>query len=257
MVSKAQIQFIRSLDRKKERDESGCFIVEGDKIVRELLRLPVESSFRIRNLFGLEIWLREQEHEIINKPDQVQMVSEAELERMSLMKTPNQALAIASKPEPSTRNFNFNSDLLIGLDHVQDPGNVGTLVRLADWFGLAGVVSSMDSADFFSPKVVQSSMGSIFRVHLLQTSLNSFLSDLPQGFPVYASSLAGTSIYKANLTRNGIILMGNESKGLTPSFQNLSVNDLLIPDFSVGAGKPESLNVSVAAAIICSEFRRR
>ncbi len=257
MVSKAQIQFIRSLDRKKERDESECFIVEGDKIVRELLRLPVESSFRIRNLFGLETWLREKENEIINKPDQVQMVSEVELERMSLMKTPNQALAIVSKPEPAARSFQLDSDLLIGLDQVQDPGNVGTLIRIADWFGLAGVVSSMDSADFFSPKVVQSSMGSIFRVKLLQTSLDPFLLDLPKDFPVYATSLTGTSIYKANLTRNGIILMGNESKGLTPRFQKLSLNNLFIPDFSVGAGKPESLNVSVAAAIICSEFRRR
>ncbi len=257
MVSKAQIQFIRSLDRKKERDESACFIAEGDKIVKELLHLPVESPFRIRNLYGLEPWIKKQENEITNNPDEVQIVTEAELDRMSLMKTPNQALAIVYKPDCISRDFNFNSDLLIGLDRIQDPGNLGTLVRLADWFGLAGVVSSMDSADFFSPKVVQASMGSVFRVRLLQTSLDPFLLELPYGFPVYTTSLSGTSIYDASLSRNGIILMGNESKGLTPRFQRLSVNDLLIPDFSNGVGKPESLNVSVAAAIICSEFRRR
>jgi TrmH family RNA methyltransferase len=143
------------------------------------------------------------------------------------------------------------------LDRVQDPGNLGTIIRLADWFGLDGILASPDSADFFSPKVVQSSMGSIFRVPLYVTDLEEFIHSVPESFPIYGTDLDGQNIYSANLTPNGLILMGNESRGLSESLENLSTCKLRIPSFSSCVNGPESLNVSVAAAVVCSEFRRR
>lgn len=256
MVSKAQIQFIRSLDRKKERDDSGCFIAEGDKIVREVLSLPADTPFKIQLLCGLEPWMDLHAKKPANQPEEACIVSESELGRMSLLKTPNQALAVVHLKEIIPPVFNYSDDLLIGLDTVQDPGNVGTIIRLAEWFGIAGIVASLDSADLFSPKVVQASMGSVFRVKLLQTTLDPFLLSLPAGFPVYATALTGTSVYSTTLTKNGIILMGNESKGLTTRYLQLATHNLSIPDFALST-KPESLNVSLAAAILCSEFRRR
>lgn len=256
MVSKAQIQFIRSLDRKKEREESGCFIAEGDKVVREVLSLPADTSFRVQLLCGLASWMEANAGKPANQPEEVCIVSETELERMSLMKTPNQALAVIRIQEVPTPAFNYTDDLLIGLDKVQDPGNAGTIIRLAEWFGIAGVIASLDSADLLSPKVVQASMGSVFRVKLVQTTLDPFLLSLPGDFPVYATTLSGSSVYDTPLTKNGMILLGNESKGLTTRFLQLATCNLAIPDFALST-KPESLNVSLAAAILCSEFRRR
>jgi len=256
MLSKAQIQFIRSLDRKKEREESGCFVAEGDKIVQEVLSLPAETPFRIELLFGLEPWLKENLDQASNRPTTVCAVSESELERISFLRAPNQALAVISGKPVDPPVFNWDEDLLIGLDQVQDPGNAGTIIRLSEWFGIAGVIASPDSADLYSPKVVQASMGSVFRVRLLQTTLDPFLLSLPGAFPVYATTLSGTSVYEAALTRNGIILLGNESKGLTPRYLKLATCNLKIPDFARET-RAESLNVSLAAAILCSEFRRR
>jgi len=256
MVSKAQIQFIRSLDRKKERDESGCFMAEGDKVVREALSLPPDSLFRIRLLYGLESWLEKYVTGATNHPVETCIVSEQELHRISFLKTPNQAVAVIQHPMVEAPVFDCREDLLIGLDQVQDPGNVGTIIRLAEWFGIAGVIASMDSADLYSPKVVQASMGSVFRVNMVQTTLDPFLLSLPGGFPVYATTLSGAPVYQIELTQNGIILLGNESKGLTTRYLQLATCNLSIPDFALGT-RPESLNVSLAAAILCSEFRRR
>lgn len=257
MISKGQIQLVRSLERKKERDESGLFVAEGDKIVGELLDLPGNGKFKIRTLFATSGWLKQHLPEATNSPLEIVEVTEDELPRISLQKTPNQALALINKPINPETDFEFGNDLILGLDQVQDPGNVGTLIRLADWFGLAGVVVSLDSADPYSPKVVQASMGSIFRVRIQHTILDSFISKLPADFPRYATSLEGQNVYEASLTRNGIILLGNESSGLKTRFRNFANQNLLIPTFNAASGRAESLNVSLAAAIICSEFRRR
>ena len=184
-------------------------------------------------------------------------VSESELGRISLQKTPNQALAIIKRKEPVQAEFDLDTKLLIGLDQVQDPGNVGTIIRLADWFGLGGVIASPDSADFFSPKVVQSSMGSIFRVRLITSELAKFIKAMKPGFPVYGTHLEGQNIYASELKNHGLILLGNESRGLSRDLMEMSTERLFIPEFSEGIHKPESLNVSIAAAIVCSEFRRR
>jgi TrmH family RNA methyltransferase len=179
------------------------------------------------------------------------------LERISQLKSPNQVLAVVYHHADPLPEFDFKQDLFIGLSKVQDPGNVGTIIRLADWYGLGGVVASADSADFFSPKVVQASMGSIFRVKLLSSDLQSFIQALPSGYPVYGTHLKGQNLYTASISSNGLILMGNESRGLDDEIMALTTESLLIPDFATGESRPESLNVSIAAAIICSEFRRR
>lgn len=257
MISKAQIQFVRSLEHKKFRDESGCFIAEGDKLVREALALPGSSAFQPAMVCGTSEWLETHPPAGGHPTTEFIAVSERELERLSLLKTPNQVVAVIRKKPETISVFDFSKDLLIVLNQVQDPGNVGTLIRLADWFGLGGVVASGDSADFFSPKVVQSSMGSIFRVKLLTAELAGFLSALPDGFPVYGTHLKGKNLYECTLSKNGIILMGNESRGLSDDLMKFTTQNLFIPDFSQGVDKPESLNVSIAAAIVCSEFRRR
>ncbi len=257
MITKAQVQFIRSLEQKKVRDETGLFLVEGDKMVGEALKLTADSSFKPVMICGTDEWLKSNLHEAGDLNAEIIHISGHELERISLLKTPNQVLAILSHSDKTPRTFNYSKDLLIGLDRVQDPGNVGTLIRLADWFGLAGVIASPDSADFFSPKAVQSTMGSIFRVPLITMDLAAFLKTLPADFTVYGTHLNGTNLYRAPLTVNGLILMGNESKGLSPALTKHIQKNLLIPDFSGKSEKPESLNVSIAAAVVCSEFRRR
>ena len=175
---------------------------------------------------------------------------------MSFQKTPNQVVAvIGRKPEPPLPDP--SASLILGLDQVQDPGNVGTIIRIADWFGIGCVVGSPDSADFYSPKVVQASMGSIFRVRVTTAEPEAFAEALPVGCPVYGTHLGGSNIYEERLSSHGLILLGNESKGLRPALLSMTTRQLRIPEFSIGGQSPESLNVSVAAAIVCSEFRRR
>jgi len=257
MITKAQIQYIRSLEQKKVRDESNCFIIEGDKLVREALTLPRDSIFQVDIIYGTSEWMERNETLFSTLDTKYITVSMSDLERMSLQKTPNQVLAKINYDKSSIPSFDFKTDLLIGLCNVQDPGNVGTIIRLADWFGISGVIASLDSADFFSPKVVQASMGSIFRVKMLVKDLGAFIHTLPKGFPVYGTHLMGENIYTAEISKNGLILLGNESKGLNDDLMSLTTKNLLIPSFTSGNYKPESLNVSIAAAIISSEFRRQ
>jgi TrmH family RNA methyltransferase len=256
MITKAQIRFIRSLELKKNRDATGCFLVEGEKMVKEALDLPEDSDFGVAMVIGTDSWF---ESELPVKPGQAAewlRVGPSELERISLQKTPNQVMAVIRRKAAGLFPGPFDG-LFLGLDRVQDPGNVGTIIRLADWFGLAGIIASPDSADYFSPKVVQSSMGSIFRVKLVTADLPEFIRSLPGGFPVYATRLEGDNIYMTPLTDKGLILMGNESKGLGTGLSVMATRGLMIPGFASGDRKPESLNVSIAAAIVCSEFRRR
>lgn len=257
MITKAQVQFIRSLELKRVRDESGCFLAEGDKLVSEAIILPKRGPFKVNAIYGISKWL---DSHLTHRQDpdiEIIPVTERELERISLQKKPNQVLAVISRDLIASPEFDFDTDLLLGLNQVQDPGNVGTIIRLADWFGLGGVIASPDSADFYSPKVVQSSMGSIFRVKLMTAELPDFIGSLPPGYPVYGTHLDGQDLYSAAIKSNGLILLGNESKGLSDDLDDQTTMRLKIPDFSIGIIKPESLNVSVAAAIVCSEFRRR
>ena len=253
MLSKATIKLIHSLEQKKYRRLEGAFVVEGHKSVGDMLR----AGWQPRMLLATKEWTRpaECQAEIIE-------VTDEELRRASLLQHPQQVLAVFPLPKNSSL-FTLHSSLLLCLDGVQDPGNMGTIIRSADWFGITDIVCSQDTADVFNPKVVQATMGSIARVRIHYTNLPDFLRSLPKDTPIYGTLLDGEDIYAQPLTPNGVIVMGNEGNGISQEVRTLLTHRLLIPSFaaakaeSAATGSPESLNVSIATAIILSEFRSR
>ena len=236
MLSNAQKKLIRSLEQKKYRDRHGLFVVEGPKAVREFLKY--------------------QEPEIL-------LTDIEEIKQVSFLKNPQSELAVFRIPDSDCEQSSIiNSQLSIvnclwlALDGVQDPGNLGTIIRIADWFGIKEIVCSRDTADAYNPKTVQASMGSLARVKILYVeSLPKWIESLPQGTPIYGTFLDGENIYQQELSKNGVIVMGNEGKGISEEVRQLVTHKLLIPSFSDG-DTAESLNVAIATAITCSEFRR-
>jgi len=257
MITHAEQYLIRQISRKKIRSQERLFLVEGDKIVSELIRLIPGTPYKINMLAGLREWITLHEKSWSNIPERIEIISENELKRLSHLSTPNQVMALVALPEQTAWPAITEKDLILALDHVQDPGNTGTLIRLADWFGLNGVFGSAQTADFFSPKVVQASMGSIFRMNLLKGNIEEWIRNLPKEIPVTGTNLDGEDIYTADLPAGGVILMGNESRGLNPRLNPFIRQHVRIPSFNYGESSGESLNISLAAAIVCSEFRRR
>ena len=246
MISKNQIKFIRSLELKKNRKRESLFVAEGPKVIEELLKLKTPHT-----IIAPKEW-------IDNNPkiSNVIEVSERELESASLLKTPQQVLALFAI-ETTEQDLNIdNNKLYLALDGIQDPGNLGTIIRIADWFGIDTIYCSNETVDVYNPKVIQATMGSIARVKVIYTDLCNLISNLSDEMPVYGTFLDGSDIYKNELTPNGIIVMGNEGKGITKELKSLITNKLLIPSFSIG-DTAESLNVAIATAITCSEFKRR
>lgn len=246
MISKNQIKFIRSLDLKKNRKRESLFVAEGPKVIEELLKLKTPHT-----IIATKEW-------IDNNPkiSNVIEVSERELESVSLLKTPQQVLALFAI-ETTVQDLNIdNNKLYLALDGIQDPGNLGTIIRIADWFGIDTIYCSNETVDVYNPKVIQATMGSIARVKVIYTDLYNMISYLSDEMPVYGTFLDGSDIYQNELTPNGIIVMGNEGKGITKELKSLITNKLLIPSFSIG-DTAESLNVAIATAITCSEFKRR
>lgn len=246
MISKNQIKFIRSLELKKNRKRESLFVAEGPKVIEELLKLKTPHT-----IIATKEW-------IDNNPkiSNVIEVSERELESASLLKTPQQVLALFAI-ETTEQDLNIdNNKLYLALDGIQDPGNLGTIIRIADWFGIDTIYCSNETVDVYNPKVIQATMGSIARVKVIYTDLYNMISNSSDEMPVYGTFLDGSDIYKNELTPNGIIVMGNEGKGITKELKSLITNKLLIPSFSIG-DTAESLNVAIATAITCSEFKRR
>lgn len=246
MISKNQIKFIRSLELKKNRKRESLFVAEGPKVIEELLKLKTPHT-----IIATKEW-------IDNNPkiSNVIEVSERELESASLLKTPQQVLALFAI-ETTEQDLNIdNNKLYLALDGIQDPGNLGTIIRIADWFGIDTIYCSNETVDVYNPKVIQATMGSIARVKVVYTDLCNLISNLSDEMPVYGTFLDGSDIYQNELTPNGIIVMGNEGKGITKELKSLITNKLLIPSFSIG-DTAESLNVAIATAITCSEFKRR
>ena len=257
MISKNQLKYIRQLEQKKYRRREGVFVAEGTKVVGDLLQ-----RYRPEAVFATADW---------QAPAGItpQLVTDDELRRISFLQHPQQVLAlfplpVNSKPstvnsKPSTVNCKpstVNSDLSLALDGVQDPGNLGTIIRIADWFGISTIICSEDTVDAWNPKVVQATMGSIARVNIFYLNLPDFLDTLPADFPVYGTFLDGDNIYTQELTSNGLIIMGNEGNGISEAVRSKVNRRLLIPDFHQGP-TADSLNVAIATAITCSEFRRR
>lgn len=256
-IGKAQIQFIRSLQQPAARKEQGLFVVEGTKMVSEVCR----ASLSIHSLYGEEKWYQTAFPQITfgspRRPD-TYVVSTEVLSRISTLKAPNQVLALVEIPSDHFKIKDLESQLSIFLDTVQDPGNLGTILRIADWFGIDHLVCSTHTVDCYNPKVVQSSMGAILRVKVHYGDLKSYLQEARTlEIPVYGTFLQGTNLYQTPLTPHGILLMGNESKGIQPELAEYVSSKLWIPCYPLGTPRSESLNVAMATALCCGEFRRR
>ncbi|MCR4859750.1 MAG: RNA methyltransferase [Bacteroidales bacterium] len=232
-ITQAEIRQIRSLREKKYRDESGLFVVEGEKMVQEALR----SGFEVVRV------LRREE------------IGEAAMARISQLSSPSPVLAVVARPAAAAPS-EPEQGLSLALDGVRDPGNLGTILRIADWFGVGTVYLSEDCVELFNPKVIQSSMGSVFRVRALTADLvRTCRSFRDAGMPVYGTFLDGRDLYRETLSVSGLVVMGNEAAGIRPEVAAEVDARLLIPSF--GRSGAESLNVAVATAVTLSEFRRR
>lgn len=260
MLTKNKLKYIRSLQLKKARDAESAFVAEGPKMVGELLRgLPC------RMLLGTPEYL----HALTAaggagpvQPDtEIIEVSERELRQASALKTPQSVLAVFGKPRPEADTHTLAGiaahTLTLALDDIQDPGNLGTIIRLADWFGIEHIFCSPHTADAFSPKTVQATMGAIGRIRLHYLPLPEFLQTLPEETPVFGTFLDGQNIYNEPLARHGILIMGNEGNGISREVGLRVSHRLFIPSYPQERPTSESLNVAVATAIVCAEFRRR
>lgn len=241
MLVKSQVKYIQSLGQKKQRDEQGLFIAEGPKIVAELLQTAA-----VQQIYALKEWIADNKH--LLKGVEVVEISPAELERISQLTTPNNVLAVLKKFDISPVIITKGTITLV-LDTIQDPGNMGTIIRIADWFGIEQLVCSEDCADIYNPKVVQSTMGSIARVKILYTDLQQWLiSQKPVN--IYAALLNGDDVTAMKKLNEGIIVIGNESKGISDEILKLVNVKITIPQ----KGKAESLNAAVATGIILSHI---
>lgn len=248
MISKNQIKFVRQLEQKKFRKAENLFIAEGHKVVGDLLA----AGFRPTQLFATNEWIS------CNPTVSAIEVTTDELTRVSLQQHPQQVLALFPIPnyDPSFPIAQHLSSLSLLLDNIQDPGNLGTIIRIADWFGIDTIYCSTGTVDAWNPKVVQATMGSIARVKIIYIEPNDLFNQLPPDYPIYGTFLDGDNIYTQQLTPHGLIVMGNEGNGISDAVRKRVSKKLLIPDFHKG-GTADSLNVAIATAITCSEFRRR
>jgi RNA methyltransferase, TrmH family len=242
MLGKSKTKYIQSLGQKKARDEEGLFIAEGPRIIAELL---AENRTPVREIYALQSWT--DEHASITNGITITVITEDELGRISQLSTPNQVVALVEKgADPLLRP---NGQVSLALDGIQDPGNLGTIIRIADWFGIDQIICSPDCADQYNPKVVQATMGSIARVQLQYTDLVSWHSPY-KGIPVYAAALNGKDIATVPAMMEGVIIIGNESKGIRPQVMELATDRITIPK----KGKAESLNAAVATGIILAKL---
>ncbi len=230
VISKNKIKLIRSLETKKGREKVGLFVAEGPKVVKDLL----QAGFIAKEVF-----------------EDIE-----DIKKISFLQHPQSMLGVFHLPTNRFKELSMNQ-LVLALDGVQDPGNLGTIIRVADWFGIKDIFCSLDTADCWNPKVVQATMGSIARVQLHYVDLNKMVESLPADYPIYATLLDGENIYKQELSHHGMIVMGNEGKGISPLLRTKINRKLYIPSYSSDGNTAESLNVAIATSIVCAEFRRR
>ena len=255
MISKNKIKYLHSLKTKKLRDAEGVFVAEGPKVVGDIFS-RYKSNLML--LVGTTEWLKGEGRSIASVANcEIIEVTEDELTKASFLCHPQQVLAVFKMLDSHVDTNMLTSKLTIVLDGVQDPGNLGTIIRIADWFGIDNVICSADTADAYNPKVVQATMGSIARVNVTYMSLSVLFDSLPKDFPIYGTLLEGDNIYNQELTEVGLIVMGNEGKGISPAIRNVVNRALRIPNYPEGRATADSLNVAIATAIVCAEFRRR
>lgn len=242
MLVKSKVKYIQSLGQKKLRDEAGAFIAEGPKIVRELLETDPSV---VKEVYGVKEWINEN-RKLLAQTENIE-ISEADLEKISHLKTPNKVLAVVH--QFSSGVIDVKDSITLALCDIQDPGNLGTIIRIADWFGVGQIICSEDSADVYNPKVIQSTMGSIARVKVFYTDIKEWLSD-QKDICIYATVLYGEDVTQIEKIKQGIILIGNESKGISQEIVQLANKRITIPN----KGKAESLNAAVATGIILSHL---
>lgn len=246
MLSKAIVKYVNSLQVKKYRNQHQAFVVEGAKSVLELL----SSDFELQHLFITEEFLQEHGNSL-NKGTRYELVTEQDLIKAGTFSSNNAALAIARMRQLPALQFQ-PGDFTIALDDIRDPGNLGTIIRIADWYGIRSIVCSESCADFYNPKTISATMGSFTRVSAYYLHLAEWLHSLPEGVPVYGAALEGDNLHRLQLQPTGVVVMGNEANGIRPEVAR-EVNRLIkIPAF----GKAESLNVATATAIIIDNFMR-
>lgn len=245
-MTKAEIQFVRSLGDKRTRDSERLFVAEGRKLVQEIC----ESKLCIRTIYTTRT-------DIVGK--NIVLVDKREMERISQLNTPSDILAVVEQPRYTLSLKELESKLSLALDGVQNPGNMGTIIRLADWFGIDNVICSKECADLYNPKVVQATMGALLRVKVHYVdNLSMVLGEARgAGMAIYGTLLDGNNIYHEKLSTEGIIVMGNEGRGLSDECRNTLTHKLFIPPYPADAPTSESLNVAMATGIILSEFRRK
>ena len=244
MLSKTIIKYIQSLAHKKVRDEQGVFIAEGPKVVAEFLQA---EKFPYKTIFGLQSWMEQNNALLknISAENKIEII-ESELERISHLQTPNNVVAVFYKKEDEPAEFKNNISMM--LDEIQDPGNLGTIIRTADWFGIKNIICSIGCVDCYNPKVVQATMGSLSRVNIIYADIEEFIKN-NSGIKIYAATLSGKDVSLFKI-KEGIILIGNESKGISEKLLNISAEQITIPK----QGEAESLNAAVACGIILSHL---
>lgn len=240
MLSKNELKYIQSLCQKKQRQEERLFLVEGAKLVEELLL----TSYEVKHIYALPAWAEKH-----SRLPNLTVITESELERISNLQTPNQVLAVVAQPEQAASPV-LENQLTLVLDNIQDPGNLGTIIRIADWFGIQQIVASPDTVEHYNPKVIQSTMGSFARVQVWYRPLLPFLQAVK--LPVYGALLTGKNLYEEIPLKEGLLLIGNESKGIAPELLQFISHPITIPRI----GRAESLNAAVAAGIIVSHLTR-
>ncbi len=238
MISKNELKYIQSFAHKKQWEKESVFIVEGPKMVAE----AIAAHWPIQKLYALNSWLEQNNTSGI----EIEEVDEIMLERLSHLQTPNQVLALVQKMPSSIHHY--ENQLTIVLDGLQDPGNVGTIIRTADWFGIKQIIATEDTVNGYHPKLIQSTMGSCFRIQMQNMDIDSILSTTK--LPIYGALLEGVSVYDTNLQKKGFLIIGNESKGIRAPSKNFITHPISIPKL----GAAESLNAAVAAGILMSRF---
>jgi len=249
MLTKNQIKLYASLQQKKYRNENKLFVAEGKKIVNE----AIESNFKIHSIITTSEWCK---NNFEKTNIEIVETSQNEINKISSLATPTEVLAIIEIPEIEFIDLEIENNLTIILDNINDPGNLGTIIRLADWFGIQNIICSQNSVDQFNSKVVQASMGSIFRTKIHYTNLLELLKKFSQkkDFNIYGTFLEGENIYNQKLNNQAFIIFGSESHGISENLKPFIFNKLNIPSYN--SSKTESLNISIATAIVCSEFRK-
>lgn len=251
MLTKNQIKLIKSLQTKKHRVKNGLFVAERAKVVEEIL----ESDFVIKMIVAEASWLQNNK---VPESCEVFEVNEQTMKKVSSFISPPEVIAVCEIKEEAYDYNLIKNSLSIALEQVQNPGNLGNIMRTADWFGIKNIFCTPDSADFYSPKVIQAGMGACCRIKVHYVDLEDFLSKIrADKLNVYGTFLKGQDLYKTDLDARGVILLGNEGKGISSELEAMVSKKLFIPPFPAGVSTAESLNLGNAAAVICSEFTRR